>query len=202
MFRRPVTQKERVIWFVLFVMVMIGLRYFAPHFRPVTPSEAPIKSGFQIVDDIKTGLPQPVLHAESVLSFEPSESKVRPGQTFTLQAVVDTTMNKISGAELSVSFDQALLKLERITASPVFSLDLQPPAIDNRQGMGSIALGIPLEKPTVSGRQSIAVFTFRALVAVGNTEVTFAEKTLLAADNEPGNVIRERQAARVSIAVW
>ncbi|MFZ1655223.1 MAG: cohesin domain-containing protein [Candidatus Moraniibacteriota bacterium] len=198
--RRPITQKERVAWLILFFILVVGVRYFAPQFRPAMTAETLPKPGMQIVDDVLSGLPQSVLHAESVLTFDPAEVRIRSRGVLTLTAMVDTGGNRVTGAELSVRFDPTKLKLERITASPAFALNLQPQAIDNQQGTGSIALGVPLEQSAVSGRQSIAVLTFRALATVGNTEVTFAENTLLAADDEPGNVIRERQAARVSIA--
>ncbi len=200
LFRRPITQKERVAWLALFFILVVGVRYFAPQFRPMPSPETSVKPGLQIVDDAVTGLPQSVLHAESVLSFDPIETRIVSGETITVTAIVETGANQVSGAELSVRFDPKSLKLERITAAPAFSLSLQPAAIDNQQGTGSIALGVPLEQSAVNGRQSIAVFTFRAVGPVASTEVAFSEKTLLAADDEPGNVIRERQAARVSIA--
>jgi hypothetical protein len=197
--RRPLSQKERIAWIILFLIVVVGVRYFAPHFRPATPVEAPIMPGLRIEDAVVSGLPQSVLHAETTLSFDPAEVQTNIGKAFTLKAAVDTTTNHVSGAELYVHFDPTKLKLVSIAASPVFSLSLQSPVIDNRQGTGSIAIGVPLEQSAVVGRQVIATFNFRALALASNTEVTFSERTIVAADDEPGSVVRERRAARVSI---
>jgi hypothetical protein len=199
MIRRPISQKERIAWITLFFIVVVGVRYYTPHFRLVTPVAAPVKPGLQIEDDAKTGLPQSVLHAESVLSFDPAETQIRIGETLTLDAVVETGGNRVSGAELSVQYDPTRLKLEHITPSPAFTLSLQAPLIDNKQGMGSIALGVPLEQSAVGGRQVIAAYSFRALTAVSSTEIIFSDRTLLAANDEPGNVIREKKTARVEI---
>ena len=199
MLRRPVSQKERIAWFILFLIVVVGVRYFAPHFRPVTPVEAPIMPGLRIEDAAVSGLPQPVLHAESTLSFDPAEVQTNIGKTFTLTAAVDSAANQVSGAELYVHFDATKLKLVSIAASPVFSLSLQSPVIDNRQGTGSIALGVPLDQPAVVGRQAIATFSFRALAPAASTEVTFSERAIVAADDEPGSVIRETKPAHVII---
>lgn len=200
LFRRSITQRERVIGLLLFVVALVGVRYYAPQFRMVTPAnEEQKETGFQIEDSPRLGLPQPVLHAESVLSFDPAETQIRSGERVSLGVVVETGGNRVSGAELSVQYDSARLKLERIVPSPAFALSLQAPVIDNKQGTGSIALGVPLEQPTVRGRQVIATYVFRALTVVPSTEIVFSDRTLLAADDEPNNVIREKKTARIEI---
>lgn len=200
LFRRSITQRERVIGLLLFVVALVGVRYYAPQFRMVTPAnEEQKKNGFQVEDSPRLGLPQPVLHAESVLSFDPAETQIRSGERISLSVVVETGGNRVSGAELSVQYDPARLKLERIVPSPAFALSLQAPVIDNKQGTGSIALGVPLEQPTVRGRQVIATYVFRALTVVPSTEIVFSDRTLLAADDEPNNVIREKKTARIEI---
>lgn len=198
--RRPITNRERIAYGILFILVLFGLRFLTPYFRSEVPEEHSAVPGFRIDDPVRSGLPQAVLHAETVLAFDPTVVQAVRGETFTLTATVDTAVNQISGAELYVDFDPTKLSLEQISAAADFSLVLQEPDIDNVKGGGSIALGVPLEQPTTTGNHSVAIFRFRALQPEATAEVMFSERSLVAADDEPGNVIRERGGARVEMA--
>ncbi|TXH07976.1 MAG: hypothetical protein E6Q06_00895 [Candidatus Moraniibacteriota bacterium] len=195
--RRPMSSTGgRVVGWLLFFVLVIGLRLISPQFRS---EMGPLSnSGLQIEDHSPKESADLASHAESVLFFDPTESRVRPGEVITLQAMIDTAANRVSGAELHVQFDPSQISLEQISASPVFSLSLQNPVIDNAKGEASVALGVPLGQPAVSGRYAVANFLFRAERAISATEVVFSERSLVAADNETGSVIREIRSARIT----
>jgi hypothetical protein len=138
-------------------------------------------------------------NAASTLFFDPVELVINKGKSFTLTAKIDPGMNRISGAELRASFDAKKLKLEKITAAPDFPLSLQAPKIDNVQGTASIALGVPLGQPSLAVMTPVASFSFRALQADGDVVIEFTDRSIVAADYEPGNVVKDRLSARVII---
>lgn len=137
--------------------------------------------------------------ADSRIYFDQSAVTAKSGERFSVVAMVDPGVNRVSGIDLEVNYDPKKLKLESIMPSDVFSLNLRNPKIDGAKGLGSIALGVPLESSSVGQSAAIATLTFRALQSTGTAAVAFSGNTLIAADHEPGNVAKEKLPVTVTL---
>lgn len=137
--------------------------------------------------------------ADTTLYFYPSSTSVAVGDDFTLEARVNPGTNAVSAVEPHVTFDQTKFRLDSITASGAFSLELSAASINNTNGTGSIALAVPLANPSVTTTTAVATFAFHALATVSNSSIAFANSSLAAADGESGNVITTRTPASVTV---
>lgn len=188
-------KKGRII-FVVFGLVLAGVAW------KVFPVRYPPKIVPQI-DGLSQSDQQTAQKREtnvaSTLFFEPDEKVVSSGHRFSIVATVSPDTNHVSGAELHFRFDPRRLRLDKIVPYAAFPLILQPPKIDNEKGEASVALGVALDKPSRLTDSVIAELSFTALNLVGRSEVEFSEQTIVAADNEPDSVVKERKSAGVEI---
>jgi hypothetical protein len=136
---------------------------------------------------------------DSSLIFSPASKSVMKGADFTLEAVVDPGSHKLSVTDISVTYDPAILRLDKITPSDSFALDLQSPAIDNKNGKATISRGITFGS-NLTSKTTVATFYFHALAAAENSKVSFADASLVAGDDEPGvNELKTRSAASITV---
>lgn len=126
---------------------------------------------------------------KSSLFFDQTEKTVAVGEKFSLDVKIDPLGEKINAAQLYFVFDPKLVKVERITASSEFSLELMGTKIDNEKGTASIVLGVPLKNPSVEKLTTIATLNLQALSA-GNGQLNFSEKTKAAAAGKSGDVLK------------
>lgn len=134
------------------------------------------------------------------LYFDPASDSVTVNDDFNLVATIDPGTNAVSAVELHVTFDQTKLRLDSITPSSAFSLELEAPSINNTNGTASIAVGVPLSSPSVTTVSAVATFAFHALAVGTNSPVTFTNASLASADGESGDVIVTRTPASVTIS--
>ena len=145
-------------------------------------------------------VPQAKAAADTDLYFNPASASVAVNDDFNLVATIDpTTTNAVSSVELHITFDQTKLRLDSITPSSTFSLELQAANINNTNGTASIAVGVPLASPSVTTISSVATFAFHALATATNSPVDFTTASIAAADGESGNVIVTRTGATVTV---
>ncbi|MFZ1655225.1 MAG: cohesin domain-containing protein, partial [Candidatus Moraniibacteriota bacterium] len=137
--------------------------------------------------------------ANSTLLFNPASVSIGGDQQFTLDARINPGTNAVSAVELHVTYDQTKFRLDSITASSTFSLELAAASINNTNGTASIALAVPLANPSVTTASSIATFSFHSLASVTNSSIAFATTSIAAADGEPGNAIVTRTPATVTV---
>ncbi|MDD5084366.1 MAG: cohesin domain-containing protein [Candidatus Moranbacteria bacterium] len=135
----------------------------------------------------------------SALYFEPGTLSVGINQSFPLVAKIDPSTSHVSGAELHITFDPKKVTLESVVPSGTFSVLLQSPNIDNVNGTASLSVGVPLSSASITTVSDTATFTFRAKEAVRDTPINFTDTSLVAADNETGNVLQSAQAAHIRI---
>ncbi|QQR78821.1 MAG: hypothetical protein IPJ68_00880 [Candidatus Moraniibacteriota bacterium] len=137
--------------------------------------------------------------ADTTLYFNPASAAQTVGDDFSLVATINPGANAVSAVELHVTFDQTKLRLDNITASGTFSLELAAAVINNTDGTASIALAVPLASPSVTTTSAVATFAFHALANGTDSPVAFTTASLASADSESGNAISVRTSASVTI---
>ncbi|MDD5084357.1 MAG: Ig-like domain-containing protein [Candidatus Moranbacteria bacterium] len=137
--------------------------------------------------------------ADTTLFFNPASTSIANDTQFSLAAQVNPGTNAVSAADLRVTFDQTKFRLDSITASASFSLELAAASINNTNGTASIALGVPLSTPSVTTTTTVATFSFHSLSNATNSPIAFTTASLASADNESGNVIITRTPSLVTV---
>ena len=137
--------------------------------------------------------------ANSTLFFNPASTSVAGDQQFSLDAQINPGTNAVSAVELHVTYDQTKFRLDSITASSTFSLELAAASINNTNGTASIAVAVPLANPSVTSTSSIATFSFHSLASVTGSSIAFTTASIASADGESGNAIVTRTPASVTV---
>lgn len=137
-----------------------------------------------------------------ILKFDPADVSVQTGQQVSVNVQVDPTVYAVSGVEFHINYDPAFLRLDSITKSDVFSLELQASSINNSTGEASATFAVPFGSPSVTTLTSdVATLSFYTL-ASGVSSLNFdMQASAVVADGEPGNVIGSVLFAIVSISV-
>lgn len=105
----------------------------------------------------------------TTMSLSPSTVQVEPGETFQLDATIDTGSNQIVAVEIHLTYDPEKLEALNITSSTLFPNILSSGVIDN--GTASIVVGAPSTAQPVSGTGTAATIRFRAISAT-STPIT------------------------------
>ncbi|QQR78817.1 MAG: hypothetical protein IPJ68_00860 [Candidatus Moraniibacteriota bacterium] len=137
--------------------------------------------------------------ANSTLLFNPASVSVAGDQQFSLDARINPGTNAVSAVELHVTYDQTKFRLDSITASSPFTLELAAASINNTNGTASIALAVPLTSPSVTTTSTIATFSFHSLASVTGSSIAFTAASIASADGESGNAIITRTPATVTV---
>jgi hypothetical protein len=152
----------------------------------IQPVEQPVKEEKRNID------------AVSILQFDKKELIVSKDEKFSLQAMADPKGKKINAAELHITFDSKILKLENIVPSDVFSLVFSNADINNEKGVAAIILAIPLDKPSRDKTSPIATFNFQAL-SQGGSYISFSDKSLIAAEATSNNVVGTEIPTKINV---
>lgn len=137
--------------------------------------------------------------ATATLAFSPASLSVGLDQQFSLNAQIDPGTNAVSGVEMHITYDPTKFRLDSITPSPVFSVELQAVAIDNVSGKASVALGVPLPNPSVTTVTTVASLSFHAVAAVSAAPITFLATSIASADGESSDMLVSRLPASVMV---
>jgi hypothetical protein len=192
-------KKEMIAGMIIAFLILGGVTVAIFPFRSAQEGRASIAITTPS-EEASYGLPEKTDTArESVLSLEFTAGRAAIGEVIVISAMLHPGSNKVNGAELFVQFDPSKLSLESIVPSEAFSLELLPPTIDNLKGEGFAALGVPLGLPAVQVSAVVVQLNFRVLSSGGSDQVSCADRTILAAENEPGNVLRSCTPATVMV---
>ena len=132
------------------------------------------------------------------LQFANENESINTNDKFALNATLDAKGKKISAVELHIVFNAKMLKLENIGPSKDFPLVLFEPKIDNDNGTASIVIGVPPGQNAMTGSVSVAILNFQAISA-GESEVSFSQDSVAAAEGATGNVIASREGESVTV---
>ena len=135
----------------------------------------------------------------STLSFVPSSLTTSPGQTFTLEVLLETATNIVPTVELHITFDPAVFEATSLVAGPALSNVFDGPRIDNNLGTAFIVVG-DVNDP-VEGSATIASISFRVIGSSEEGErIEFASQTQAGAWGEEGvNVLIGTNPALITV---
>ncbi len=140
---------------------------------------------------------------DATLQFDQSSVSANAGDTVTLIARVNPGTNEVGAAELDVTFNPTILRLDSITRSSAFNTTLSGPTIDNdgsgnTDGNGSIDAGLLTSPPTyITTTADIATFVFTSLAAATNSPVGIAVTSDASSHGE--YVVSTRTGATVTV---
>jgi len=175
-------KKTTILIIILFVFT-VGLIYIAVQTEknspPVIPSEEITE---QEAQDII-----PTINPQSVLSFEPVtlDTTQNIQSTYSATIVLDTNGQEISGAQIELSYDPAILRNVSIFPAENNILGTNPSVILNKvdQELGRISLEIliaGLDSEEISGNGNIATLNFSLnSITAQSTEISFINKTTI-----------------------
>lgn len=141
-----------------------------------------------------TPTPSPI--AKTVeLSVEPKQISVVVGEKATIALVAISKTDKLSAAELKISFDPSAVKIEKVSAGEFFSNPtVLAQEIDNKTGKVDFALGSFTPK---TGEGKIIVIDLQGVKA-GKSKLNF-EGTRVAVVGKKGNVANELGSIEVVV---
>lgn len=139
--------------------------------------------------------------SSTTLSLQPPTLIKAPNETFSLDVRIDTGNNRVSAAEIHLSFNPNKLRGEEFVKGEFLPVLLVNGDINNTTGHASIIVGSDPTNPK-QGTGRVAKITFTALATTGNspTTVTFTDQTRVAAVGETGNVIVNTSPASVTVS--
>jgi hypothetical protein len=100
----------------------------------------------------------------STLSLSPSAVTKKVGETFTLEAKIDTGTNQVGVVQIHIVYDPAKLQAVDITNGPLAPNISVSGAID-ATGKASITVGAQSTAQPISGAGTVAILTMKALAA-------------------------------------
>lgn len=135
----------------------------------------------------------------TTLSFSPASLTIAPNQTFTLNILINTSTNRVTAAEIQVTFDNTKLQAQSISPGSFLTTVLLPGTIDQARGKASITLGGGTTPQQGSG--TLATLTLKAINPTSNSPTNIVlTGSQVAAIGEPGNVITQLSPASITIA--
>jgi hypothetical protein len=130
--------------------------------------------------------------------MSPAAVSVQVTQTFTESLVLNTGSDRVSAAEIDLTFDPTKVQVQSFSAGTVLPVVLVPASFDNAAGTASIVLGSSPTAPA-SGIGTVATITFVA-VSPGNTSVAYASTTQTASIGKSTNSLQSTSGATVTIS--
>lgn len=136
----------------------------------------------------------------TTLSFSPAVVTKNVGDTFTLNVMMDTSVNPVSAAELHINYPSATLQGISIAPGTMLSKVITPPQPTIGNGTATIILGAESATSPASGQGVLAVVTFKVLQAsVFPIKVSLDPASQVGAYGDRGNVISSMQDATITI---
>lgn len=136
--------------------------------------------------------------ANTLLSFSPASLSVS-SNSGSLDVTIDPKGDKITGVQLEIKYDPAVLSDVNITPSDLFknALVLRK-NIDKTKGDISFVLGVPPTTDAEKGEGKVAVITFNVLDKTnGQTVVRFLPDTLVTAEGLNYSVLKKTTDATI-----
>jgi len=112
----------------------------------------------------------PAFASAATLSLSPSFKSVDPGETFTVDILLDTEGEAIDGADITyLKYDQAILQVEKVTPGSLMAMTLSNTASNGQIQFSQVINGGGVR---YNGKGTLATITFKALSG-GKAEVKF-----------------------------
>lgn len=135
----------------------------------------------------------------TTLALSPATVNSKVGETFSLEAKIDTGENQVISAEIHLAFDPEKLEAESITNGALFPNVLTSGAVNS--GTATISVGAPNTSQPVTGTGTAVVVRFKALTTTETpVSVRFASTTFVGGLGEKNaNVLVGTTPAKITI---
>lgn len=174
---------------MLLAALLLAAALLSPQLRTRTPSQ-----------DIARITPTPT--ADTRLSFSPEVTSLISSSTATIDVVIDTGVNKVTGVQLEIAYDPSVLT--SITLEP--GTFLSKPLVllnkeDTKNGRISYALGVsPAEEPA-EGSGTVAKITIKKKLTLPTgtqqTSLRLLPKSLVSEIGVEGSVLSQTKDATI-----
>lgn len=129
------------------------------------------------------------------LSMSPGAIGTRPGESFNINFLIDTKLEKITAADITISYDPNILKAETVTKGTLLPVALKSAAISN--GVIKIILG---SNPTAPFTGNGALFTVHfSTLSEGNTIISYTSASQIAAISQSINVLSATTGSIITV---
>ena len=138
------------------------------------------------------------------LYFDPQNPTLGLNSNFTLNVKVNPGSEKVTAAELYLTFDKDKLQITSIESVPAFSAGAVPktflkdPVINNSLGKASVIVGVLPEAP-VAGISDVVIVKGKTKNVPGNALITITQDSKAAAIGKTSNVIESYGQATLNI---
>jgi len=138
------------------------------------------------------------------LYFDPQNSTSGLNSNFTLNIKVNPGSEKVSAAELYLTFDKDKLQITSIESVTAFSAGVAPktflkdPVTDNSLGKASVIVGVLPEAP-VGSISDVVIIKGKTKNVLGNALITIAQNSKAVAIGKDSNVIETYGQASLNI---
>lgn len=139
--------------------------------------------------------------AHTILSMSPEVVEVANGRQGSIDVMIDTSDNQVTGVQLELLYDPTMLSNVKVVSGPALPnpnvlLDKNDP----QTGRYTYAYGIQPNQPTVRGQGVVARITFTARGTAGKqSQIILHPTTIVTATGVGGTVFKEGTGATVVI---
>lgn len=159
--------------------------------------------------ELMKGGPTPTSVAQSQLSFSPSEATFTETKQVTMDVVLDTRSNNVTGVQLEMLYDPEIIADLTITPGPFLTNGTNEPEnlinkIDAKGGRATYALVLPLSQEAVKGKGVIATLTItqRTLpttITDTTTTIQLLRSSLVTAEGIRKSVLQSTSNATITL---
>lgn len=146
-----------------------------------------------------TTMTPPVSIAQSTLYL--TTPRASSSGTFASDIIINTNSNKVTAAQIELSYNPNDISISDITAGSFF----QGPAellkkIDPANGRVSYAVGVGLGQKGILGQGVTATITFTKLKTAGITQIDFLAKSLVSAEGVAQSVLKSTLGTKLDLS--
>lgn len=142
--------------------------------------------------------------AHSVLSLSPDSVKVLPGASGSVDVIIDSSDNEVTGVELDIAFDPKQITNVKVTPKELFQ-DAVTQTKDsfninsNQTGRFRFAFAKATARASFKGSGTVASISFTAKSTNGTSKLTLLPTTLITANGVADSVLKEATGATVVV---
>lgn len=181
--------KKTIILLITLALVTIILALIAamPYLQKTSP-----------IIPTPTILPTPTPIAHSILTLSPNTLSIS-SNSGSVDVNIDTTIDKVTGVEVNLSFDPKVISNVKLTPSTFFEKTMVlRNEVSQKDGTLSYIIVIPLTEKGKIGQGTVATISFNNnLLAGQQTNLTFLPKTEITAQGIDGSVLKESTGATI-----
>ncbi len=187
------SKKTLALIIALFVITVVLVAAAVNTSRNNVPSQNPVANA-----------PTPTPYAHSILTLSPASTQVAPNTASSVNVMIDTGENVVSGVQLELSYDPVMLTDVKVAPGTFFT---NPLAIINRTDatIGRVTYALVVSKASLAqkGVGTVATISFTTKYpgkGSGTTELKLLPKTLVSAIGVgPSVLLRSGEGVTITI---